>query len=120
LGPIFDFEEKMQAYASCDLFVLPTAYEGTSQAIFEAMSQAKPIVATRVGGVPFQFTDGEEGYLVEYRDLDAMTKRVIELLGNPSKAAEMGGKGRERVKSNRYSILAAGLAEIYGQVRKEN
>ena len=120
VGPIFDFQEKMQAYAACQVFVLPTAYEGTSQAIFEAMSQGKPVVATRVGGVPYQLSDGEEGYLVEHRDVNMLASRVKELLGNPSLAEAMGRKGRERVRSNCYSILAEDLSEIYGQVRANN
>lgn len=120
VGPIFDFNEKMQAYAACQVFVLPTAYEGTSQAIFEAMSQGKPVVATRVGGVPYQLSDGEEGYLVEHGDVNALGRRVKELLSDRSLAEGMGRKGRERVGSNRYSVLAANLAEIYGQVRANN
>ena len=120
VGPIFDFTQKMQAYAACQIFVLPTAYEGTSQAIFEAMSQGKPVVATRVGGVPYQITDGVEGYLVEHGDVGTLAAKVKELLDNPSLAAEMGRKGRERVRSNRYSILAATLSEIYDQTRVGN
>ncbi len=96
----------MQAYAACQVFVLPTAYEGTSQAIFEAMSQGKPVVATRVGGVPYQITDGEEGYLVEHGDVNMLATRIEEVLSDQSLAAEMGRKGRERVRSNRYSVLA--------------
>ena len=117
VGPIYDFKEKMQAYAACQVFVLPTAYEGTSQAIFEAMSQGKPIVATRVGGVPYQFSDGEEGYLVEHGDVYMLATRIKALLDDPALAAEMGRKGRERVRANRYSILAAGISEIYERVR---
>jgi glycosyltransferase involved in cell wall biosynthesis len=116
-GPIFDFNEKMQAYAACQVFVLPTAYEGTSQAIFEAMSQAKPIVATRVGGVPYQLSDGVEGYLVDHGDVNALAARIKALLDDPSLASEMGRRGRERVRANRYSVLAAGIADIYGQLR---
>jgi glycosyltransferase involved in cell wall biosynthesis len=117
VGPIFDFEEKMQAYAACQVFVLPTAYEGTSQAIFEAMSQRKPVVATRVGGVPYQLSDGQEGYLVEHGDVKELAKKINEILGDPSLAAEMGRRGRERVSSNRYSVLAADLVKIYDQVK---
>jgi glycosyltransferase involved in cell wall biosynthesis len=120
VGPIFDFDEKMQAYAACQVFVLPTAYEGTSQAIFEAMSQGKPVVATRVGGVPYQVSDGEEGYLVEHGDVKMLATRINELLDDPSLAAEMGRKGRERVRSNRYSVLATALSEIYGQAGTNN
>ena len=118
-GPIYELEEKMQAYASCRIFVLPTAFEGTSQAIFEAMAQGKPVVATRVGGIPYQLTDGREGFLVEYGDVPALASRVIEVLSTPGLADRMGEKGRERVQSQRYSVLTANLAEIYRQVRED-
>ncbi|MDA4123632.1 MAG: glycosyltransferase family 4 protein, partial [Thaumarchaeota archaeon] len=116
-GPIYDFEEKMQAYASCQLFVLPTGFEGTSQSIFEAMSQERPVVATKVGGIPFQVTDGVEGFLVEYGDVRALAARVTEVLANPTLAAEMGKNGRERVQAHRYSVLAPNLVKIYQEVR---
>lgn len=120
VGPIYDFVEKMQAYASCQVFVLPTAFEGTSQAIFEAMSQGRPVVATRVGGIPYQISDGVEGYLVEHGDSRALAEKVSEVLGNPALSAEMGRKGRERVMAHRYSVLSSALVEIYGGVVAKN
>ncbi|MDA4113038.1 MAG: glycosyltransferase family 4 protein [Thaumarchaeota archaeon] len=113
LGPIYDFQEKMQAYASCTVFVLPTTYEGTSQAIFEAMSQAKPVVATNVGGIPYQITDGVDGFLVKYGDPQLLGAKIAELLRDPALAAELGRRAKERVRANRYSILAANLEKIY-------
>jgi glycosyltransferase involved in cell wall biosynthesis len=115
LGPIYDFQEKMQAYASATVFVLPTTYEGTSQAIFEAMSQAKPVVATNVGGIPYQITDGVEGFLVEYGDSRALAGKIAEVLKDPALAAELGRRGKERVQGNRYSVLTANLEKIYEQ-----
>jgi glycosyltransferase involved in cell wall biosynthesis len=73
-----------------------------------------------VGGVPYQVSDGEEGYLVEHGDVKMLATRVKGLLDDPSFAAEMGRKGRERVKSNRYSILATALSGIYDQARTSN
>jgi glycosyltransferase involved in cell wall biosynthesis len=119
LGPIYDFEEKMQAYASCSVFVLPTAFEGTSQAIFEAMAQGKPVVATRVGGIPSQIDDGVEGFLVEHADPRALAAKVIEVLKTPGLAVEMGKKGKQRVEAHRYSVLASNLVKIYEQVSKD-
>lgn len=116
LGPIYEFEEKMRAYASCDVFVLPTAFEGTSQAIFEAMAQGRPVVATSVGGIPSQITDGREGFLVSYADPSSLATKVVEVLKTPGLARAMGSRGRERVRDHRYSILASRLAEIYGRV----
>jgi glycosyltransferase involved in cell wall biosynthesis len=118
-GPIYDFDEKMEAYASCQVFALPTAFEGTSQSIFEAMAQGKPVVATRVGGIPSQVTDGQEGFLVEYSDSRALAQKVIAVLKTPGLASEMGNKGRERVRAHRYSVLTANLAQIYQQVLED-
>lgn len=116
-GPIYGFEEKMEAYASCDVFVLPTTYEGTSQAVFEAMSQARPIVATAVGGIPFQIESGKEGTLVPYGDLPALAAGIESMLNNPELAAELGANARAKVsRSFRYSMLASNMAEIYRDI----
>jgi glycosyltransferase involved in cell wall biosynthesis len=116
-GPIYDFQEKMEAYASCDVFVLPTSYEGTSQAVFEAMSQAKPIVATDVGGIPFQIKNGREGTLVPYADVGALGAGIESMLKNPELAEELGRNAQEKVRQNfRYSMLASNIAQIYKDI----
>jgi len=117
LGPIYDLKEKMQAYAACDVFVLPTSYEGTSQAIFEAMSQGKPVVASRVGGIPSQVTTGVEGVLVEYGDISALSGALLTLLRDRPLMSRMGANARNKASHYRYSSLAAGLEEIYSQIR---
>ena len=117
-GAIYDLREKMEAYAACQVFVLPTAFEGTSQAIFEAMAQGKPVVATNVGGIPSQVTDGEEGFLVEHGDVDGLKAKVLEVLTTPGLADKMGSKGKHRVEAHRYSVLTANLVEIYDHVRR--
>ena len=120
LGPIYDFDDKMAAYASCDVFVLPTSYEGTSQSIFEAMAQGKPVIATDVGGVPYQLKDGVEGRLVPYADVDALSQAILQILGDRALSAEMGAKGRVRVMSQRYSVLTSELERIYEEVQVRN
>jgi len=120
LGPIYDFQEKMEAYASCDVFALPTSYEGTSQSIFEAMAQGKPVVATSVGGVPSQLTDGVEGSLIPYGDSGALSDALAEVLGDSKGASQMGARGRARVETQKYSHLTTRLEEIYEEVRLQN
>lgn len=116
LGPIYDFNEKMSAYAACDVFALPTAYEGTSQSIFEAMAQGRPVVSTRVGGVPYQLSDGVEGRLVEYGDSLALSGALLGVLTDKGTSGDMGQRGRKRAESQNYSRLTAGLEEIYREV----
>lgn len=119
-GPIYDFVTKMQAYSSCDLFCLPTSYEGTSQAIFEAMSQAKPIISTNVGGIPSQIENEKEGILLPYGDDTALTQAVSGLLLDKDRAASLGKAARDKVMAFTYPELAKKLVGIYeNAIRKK-
>ncbi|HZW57121.1 MAG TPA: glycosyltransferase family 4 protein [Nitrososphaerales archaeon] len=113
LGPIYEYVEKMKAYASCDVFALPTSYEGTSQAIFEAMSQARPIISTNTGGIPFQIEDGKEGILLPYGDNSQLLRSIERLVEDRDFASKLGNSAKEKVKAFRYSTLASELFRIY-------
>ena len=67
--------------------------------IAEAMAHGKPVVATRVGGIPELITDGVTGYLVDRGDAPAMSDRILKLLADPELRARMGEAGRETVSS---------------------
>jgi len=112
-GPIYDVDEKAQAYAACDVFCLPSGYEGTSQSVFQAMAQSKPVVATDVGGVPFQVEHGVEGLLVPYGDPAAISKSIVGLLEDPSLVREMGDAARRKVERFCYDRLAEQMKGIY-------
>lgn len=83
--------------AAAELAVLPTLREGLPNVILEAMAAGKPVVASRVGGVPELVVDGETGFLVPPRDPEALARGVLTLLGDPARAEAMGQAGRERV-----------------------
>lgn len=87
-----------QLLALMDVAVLPSLEEGFPNAILEAMAARKPVVATRVGGVPEVVIHGETGLLVPPKDPPALAEAIIELLGDPKRAEEMGKAGRDRVK----------------------
>jgi len=67
--------------------------------IAEGMAHGKPVVATRVGGIPELVTDGVTGHLVKRGDTRAMSDRILELLANPSLRTSMGRAGRETVSA---------------------
>jgi len=116
-GPIYDFKTKMQAYAAADVFVLPSGYEGTSQAIFEAMAQGKSIVATNRGGIPFQVEHEKEAILIEYEDKKALASAVLRLLNDRAFAVKLGTMARKKVKSFTYTVLVSQIEEIYQSMR---
>jgi glycosyltransferase involved in cell wall biosynthesis len=67
--------------------------------IAEAMAHGKPVVATRVGGIPELITDGNSGFLVDPADTVAMSERVLTLLSDRELCARMGEAGRETVSA---------------------
>jgi glycosyltransferase involved in cell wall biosynthesis len=67
--------------------------------IAEAMAHGKPVVATRVGGIPELIVEEKLGFLVDRGDTEAMSKRVLELLNDDDKRARMGELGREIVQT---------------------
>lgn len=115
-GMISDFRKKMEAYSACDLFCLPTSYEGTSQAIFEAMTQGKPVIATRTGGIPYQVEDGKCGFLVDHGNVRGLAEAIALALRDPAKSKELGARARTRVAQFQYPFLATGLQTIYEEI----
>lgn len=67
--------------------------------IAEAMAHGKPVVATRVGGIPELIADGVTGYLVDRGDTRAMSERILTLLADRQLRARMGDAGRETVSA---------------------
>jgi glycosyltransferase involved in cell wall biosynthesis len=83
--------------------------------IAEAMAHGKPVVATRVGGIPELITNGRSGFLVERSDTAAMSERILTLLADPALRARMGQAGRETV-SDKFDLRknVAELITSYG------
>ena len=79
-----------------DLFVLPSATESFGLAALEAMASGVPVVASRTGGIPEVVVSGEQGFLCEVGDTDAMAEAAIRLLSDEALHARMARAARER------------------------
>jgi glycosyltransferase involved in cell wall biosynthesis len=90
-------------FAAFDAFVLPSANEGTPVTAIESLASGCPVVATRVGGVPDVVREGEDGFIVEPGDLEAIADRLAGLAFDPELRARMGAAGRGRVLP-RYAV----------------
>jgi glycosyltransferase involved in cell wall biosynthesis len=107
-------EDVAPFYAAFDVLVLPSGNEGTPVTVIEALAAERPVVATRVGGVPDVVRDGEDGFLVEAGATDDLADRLGRLARDPALRASMGKKGRERVLP-RYAVerLVDDVDELY-------
>lgn len=89
--------------AAADVFVLHSVTaedgdeEGLPVALLEAMARALPVLSTLHAGIPEAVTDGEHGYLVRERDVDALTERLEQLVMHESLRKRMGVAARQRV-----------------------
>lgn len=79
-----------------DVFILPSLWEGLGLVLLEAMSVAKPIVASNIGPIPEIVVDKKTGLLVPPKDSDALARSLIEILENKREREEMGKAGYKR------------------------
>lgn len=83
----------------CDIFLLLSAYEGLPMSVLEALSCAKPVVASNVGGLAEAVgTDGKAGVLVP-NDVDAVVKALSRLAVDPALRTAMGRAARKRYEA---------------------
>ena len=99
--------------AAMDVFALTSHIEANPVSILEAMSVAKPVVATNVGSIHEAVAEGQTGFLVSPGDAFQLTDRILRLLNDPLRAQAMGAAARAAVVE-RWSIES--MVEGYEQL----
>lgn len=107
--------------AACDVAVNCSDFEGAPLAVIEYMAAGKPVVATRVGGLPDVVEDGVSGVLIEPRSPKALSAAIDDLLAHPDRAAEMGARGKERQRSDlTIEVTLRRLDALYRELLAEH
>lgn len=86
-----------------DLFVMPSVTEGLGTSLLDAMACARPIIASRVGGIPEVVRHGETGLLVPPKDARDLAGAIIRLLLDPALAQKFAAAGLARVRE-KFSV----------------
>lgn len=106
-----------ELYDRSRILVVPSiCFEGFPNSITQAMARARPVIASRIGGVPEIVTDGTTGLLVKAGDVQDMVARIDELYHNPDRCRKMGDAGRVKAEAQ-YSaeVVYRRLMEIYSK-----
>ena len=88
--------EVLSAFNAATLVIVPSLVESFGLVILESMQHQRPVVASRVEGIPEVVLDGETGILVPPKDPVALCDAIESLLKQPEKAVQMGISGRAR------------------------
>jgi glycosyltransferase involved in cell wall biosynthesis len=88
-----------QLLAACDVFALPSLYEGSSLAVLEAMAARRAVVSSAIGGTAELIADGENGLLVPPGDATALATALRRVLTDPSLREEFALKAYSRAEA---------------------
>ena len=112
-----EVESTREVMGAVDVLVVASTSEGSSVVAMEAMACGKPVVATRVGGLPEVVLDGETGILVEAGDPRGLAEGIERLLQDPELGRQMGMRGKQRARQC-YDVreMVARVKEVYADL----
>ncbi len=121
IGPAVSFLGFRQDVAALmkmsDVVVVSSLREGLPNVILEALALARPVVATRVGGIPEIIRDGETGLLIPPEEPEQLAEALLRLLRNPQEGEKFGERGRAVVaREFNVETMARRTAEVYREV----
>lgn len=110
-------EDVPQLLAACDIFCLPSLYEGSSLAVLEAMAAGIPVVSSAIGGTEELVEDGRSGLLVPPGDAKGLAAALRRMLGDAELRRELSARARERVDEGlRREQNAERVADVYSEL----
>jgi glycosyltransferase involved in cell wall biosynthesis len=88
-------EEVKKLYVASDIFVLPSLAEGDPLVVVEAMASGKPIIGTKVGGIPHKVSNAWNGFLIDPADERQLADKIKYLIDHPEERKRMGANSRQ-------------------------
>jgi glycosyltransferase involved in cell wall biosynthesis len=105
-----------QAYASSDLFVLPSYAEIQPLVLLEALAMGLPAIGTNVGGVPEMIIEGQNGYVLEPGDHEGLAERTIRILNDDKLREEFSLNSLRMARSHDIDKSADKLERLYSKL----
>ncbi|HEU4328534.1 MAG TPA: glycosyltransferase family 4 protein [Roseiflexaceae bacterium] len=115
-------ERAARYISAADVYAVPSVrdqrgnVDGLPNTLLEGMAAARPIVASRIAGIPEVISDGQHGLLTPERDPAALATAITRLLDDPALAARLGTAARRRVLDElTWDATAMRFEQIYEQ-----
>jgi glycosyltransferase involved in cell wall biosynthesis len=109
-----DIDSLARAYAAIDLCIVTSRDEGGPRAVLESMATGVPLVSTRVGQAADLVRNGENGWLVEVEDVDALVEAAAYVAGAPmERLGAVRRAGRDTAELNSYVALRPRWRDLF-------
>ena len=106
-------EELLRAYSDAKLFVLHSREESQGIVFAEAMATGMPVVATKIGGIPYVVADQKSGLLCPYGDVEAMADMVERLMTDNARWQQYSNSARLIAKDFSWNDIAMRIVRLY-------
>jgi glycosyltransferase involved in cell wall biosynthesis len=115
-----DKNELLKTYQQCDCFINPSLYEGSPNAVLEAMACGLPVIASNIMGNDELVIDNDTGLLFDLSHPSALQEKIDYLLRNRSTGVAMGREARRRAESCfSWEKVAAAYQELFASARQD-
>ena len=101
------------AISDCSVYVLPSYREGTPRTVLEAMAMGRAVITTDAPGCRETVVDGDNGFLVPVKDVNALADAMIKMVATSGLAASMGERSR-RIAEEKYDVHKVNAAMLEG------
>ena len=115
-------EELKEIINRASFVVVPSeCYENCSMSVLESMAFGKPIIGSRIGGIPEQIEDGKNGFLFEMGNVRELAEKMMVLASDKDLRKKMGRAAREKLE-RKYSLETHcnKLMELYEELLSTN
>lgn len=115
-----DLQTKGDALAACDIFCLPSEQESFGGVYTEAWSYGKPVIGCDIPAVREVISHGVDGFLASPGSATDLSGLIVRLLAEPTLAAQMGARGREKVEQSfSWPQIAQRIEAAYHAAQKQ-
>lgn len=111
-------ENKTRKLSEADIYLHTNRFDNMPVSVVEAAAFGLPIVATRVGGIPYLLKDGENALLVESEDVLAMSVKIKMLLENTSLVEKLSVNARRLAEQSDWQAVRNDWNELFGEIRE--
>lgn len=113
-----DDESKIRKLSEADIYLHTNRFDNMPVSVVEAAACGLPVVAARVGGIPYLLKDGENALLVESEDVPAMSAKIKMLLENADLVEKLSENARRLAEKSDWQAVKNDWHKLFGEIRE--